>query len=117
MSSSKEEQLWNAASAGDLDLVTHLSAASSLDVNWIGPERGDASLHRDCRFGHLQIVQVLLKHPQIDVNLANAGGGTAVNLAGQEGHVEVVKLLTADIRIEVNWQANGGARSGLPTQI
>ena len=106
MSSPKEEQLWDAAHQGDVELVKSLSSDSSVNVNWIGPEKGDTSLHRACRFGHLEIVKVLLKHPLVDPNALNTGEVTPFFLACQEGHVEVVSLLLNNMSADINTPKN-----------
>jgi len=116
MSSSKDYQIWSAAEVGNLEVVTNLLAVdpavnhngAAVNVNWIGPEKGDTPLHRACRFGHVQVVKVLLEHPVIDVNAGNAGRATPLNIASQEGHVEVVKLLLADTRVDLNSPSGDG---------
>jgi len=102
MSDSKEQQLWESSTSGHLDLVKCLASDPGVNVNWIGPERGDTSLHRACRFGHLQVVEILIKHPMMDVNAGNVGKATSFNIACQEGFAEVVKLLMADTRVDLN---------------
>ena len=109
MSLSKEEQFWHAAGAGDLDIVKKLSSDPTLDVNWIGLERGDIPLHRACRFGHLLVVEFLLKLENIDVNDENERGASPFYLACQEGHTEVVSLLLADARIDIHHPNSNGA--------
>jgi len=93
--SSKEKQLWDACTSGDLDLVKLLlsdsavnlnkevynSGEPALDVNWIGPEKDDTPLHRACHFGHSQCVELLLKHPQVEMNAENAGQATPFYIA------------------------------------
>ena len=73
-----------------------------IDVNWVGKEKGDTPGHRACRFGHPEIVKVLLAHPAIEVNKGNKGGANPISLACQEGHMEVVSLLLADLRVDPN---------------
>ena len=77
MSISKERQLWQAATDGNLELVKKLAEDPSVDVNWVNDadERKDTILHRACRFGHLEIVKVLLGRKGIDVNKGNKGRG------------------------------------------
>jgi len=109
MSNSKGKQLWDACASGHLDLVKSLASDSGVNVNWIGPDRGDAPLHRASRFGHFEVVKFLLKHPKVDVNGENAGDGTPFSLACQEGHLNIVSLLMADTRVDVNKPMNEGA--------
>jgi len=99
----RELQLWEACSAGDLPLVAQLTAAGSkINVNWLGPEKGDGPLHRACRFGHLEIVKHLLQLPQVDINLWNTGKGTPFFIACQQDQADVVSLLLKDPRVVVN---------------
>ena len=104
MSSSltQEQQLWSASTCGNLGLVRLLTLHPAVNVNWIGPEKGDTPLHRACRFGHVPVVEFLLKHKQVDVNAGNARQATPFIIACQEGHNEVVSLLQADTRTDVN---------------
>jgi len=100
---SKEPDLWTAAGAGDADLIKALlSSEPPVNVNWVGPEKGDTPLHRACRFGHLHIVEILLRHPEVDVNAKNTGWATSFFLACQEGQLNVVTLLLADDRSHIN---------------
>ena len=108
MSASKEQQLWEACTSGDLDLVKSLANDPAVNVNWVGPERSDTPLHRACRFGHVEVVKVLLKLPKINVNAENAGKATPFYIACQNGHKEEVSLLLADTRIDVNKPMDGG---------
>ena len=106
MSRSKVQQLWDACTNGDLDLVKSLASDPDLNVNWIGPEKGDTPLHRACRFGHVEVVKVLLKHPKVNVNAGNAKKGTPFYMACSYGYKEVVSLLLANMRIDVNTPEN-----------
>ena len=74
----------------------------AVNPNWVEAQKSDTPLHRACQFGHHQVVQVLLKHPQIDVNAQDAEEATPLFLASQKGHTEVVALLVADKRVDVN---------------
>lgn len=99
-SGAKEQLLWEACTDGNLELAKELTKDGTVNVNWIGEDKKDSPLHRACRFGHLEIVRVLLAHPKIDVNLGNWGEASAFYLACQEGHLEVVRLLLGDPRVE-----------------
>jgi hypothetical protein len=116
MSMSKEQQLWDTCSIGNLSLVESIimnNDNSELDVNWIGPEKGDAPLHRACRFGWIDIVKFFLRkcpdYLQLDLNKGNAGGASPFYIACQEGHAEVVKVMMDDARIDVNHTEGDGA--------
>ena len=98
----QEHQLWTAAEEGNLSLVKSLASDLAINVNWNGPEKSDTPLHRACRFGHLEVVQLLLTLSTIDVNAGNKGNASPFSIACQEGHLEIVKVLLADLRVDVN---------------
>jgi len=45
----KEHKLWQACTKGHLEIVKELARDLSVDVNWVGEDRGDTPLHRACR--------------------------------------------------------------------
>jgi hypothetical protein len=51
--------------------------------------------------GHVEVVRLLLAHPDVEVNKGPADGATALIVASQRGHVEVVRLLLARQDVEV----------------
>ncbi|MFA6303242.1 MAG: ankyrin repeat domain-containing protein [Legionella sp.] len=59
-------------------------------------------LHLAAQNGHLKVVQDLLAHNNIDVNIDVANGATPLFMAAQNGYLEVVKALLAHKYIEVN---------------
>jgi len=105
---SKEQQLWKASTDGDLEKVNLLAGDETVDVNWVGEDRLDTSLHRACRFRHLEIVKVMLAHPKIEVNKGNKGDASPFFIVCQERHMEVVSLLLADQRIDPNKPKKNG---------
>ncbi|GBN59406.1 Ankyrin-2 [Araneus ventricosus] len=52
--------------------------------------------------GYLEILQELLRSPDIDVNRKNYYGVVALHIACAEGHMEVIKMLLAVKDIDVN---------------
>ena len=96
---SKERQLGDACTTGNFDLVNLLFVSDpAVDPNWVEAQKSDTPFHRACQFGHHQVVQVLLKHPKINVNIQDAEEVTPLFLASQKGHTEVINappLLTA----------------------
>ena len=116
--STPELMLWDACSNGDDTVVRALlntdepdvnPTDEAINVNWVGPDRGDTPLHRACRFENLQVVKTLLKWSAVDVNARNLGQGTPLYIACQNGRKEVVPLLLADRRTHVNKPENDGA--------
>ena len=75
MSLSKEHHLWIASAIGGLALVKDLLASLSfnperrLDLT----EQTPPFLPRAGCFGHIQVVEVLLQHPEVEVNVENEG--------------------------------------------
>ena len=102
MSASKEQQLWEACTSGDVALVQLLANDPSVNINWGDPEYNRTAFYRACFFGHRKIVEFLLSHPEINVNQQQNQGATPLNTACQHGHQEVVLLLLADNRIDLN---------------
>jgi len=109
MSHDKELQLWQAATSGDPESVAKLlETFPKIDVNWVGGEKGDAAIHRACRFGHTYIARLLLGDPRTQVEKGNAGGAPPFKIACQEGHADIVGMMLSDPRINVNLPARSG---------
>jgi len=51
--------------------------------------------------GHVEVVKLLLAHPDINVNVRNEGGQTPISLGCERGHVSVVRVLLKDPRVNV----------------
>ncbi len=68
------------------------------------------------REGHLQEVDELLKHSQLNVNAKNHVGATALIIATQRGHSEVVRKLLMDPKVDANVKITMIARP-LPRQV
>ena len=54
------------------------------------------AIRMSCKNGHLELVELLLKHPMVS---PQAEDDYCIRLASQNGHVEIVKLLLADDRV------------------
>ena len=50
----------------------------------------------------IALLRLLLKHPSIEVNLADDDGATALHMAVYHGKREALRLLLADPRVDVN---------------
>ena len=61
-----------------------------------------------CGTGHAKVVEILLKYPNIDVNIENNGRDAPLSGACHQGHFEVVKLLLNHTRIDVNIKDESG---------
>jgi len=58
--------------------------------------------------GQTKVVDMLLKHPNIDVNIRDNLGVTALICASENGHLKVVDMLLNHPNIDVNIQGNNG---------
>jgi ankyrin repeat protein len=70
-----------------------------------------------CGRGHVEIVELILSHSNVDINTQNKNGATALILASQNGHDAVVKLLLSHSDVAINTQADrwwDGTHNGLP---
>jgi ankyrin repeat protein len=54
--------------------------------------------------GHKGFVEILLQYKNVQTNLQNKDGNTALMLASIRGHKEIVQMLLQDKRIEINQQ-------------
>jgi uncharacterized protein len=90
--SPETDALLRAASAGNADTVRSLLASPNVDVNGID-EHGNTPLIQAARFGHDEVVTVLLIS-KAEVGTKNNEGKTALMLAAEGGHDQVVSMLT-----------------------
>lgn len=83
--------------------VHQLLKSNELEVNWRNQnEKFHTALHVACEFGYVEIVQLLLCHPQINVNLRGALHCTPLMHACKEGKLDVVEMLLEDGRADAN---------------
>jgi len=94
-----QEQLLDACSNGDHDLVRLLLSDPLLNLNdadvngdWIHP-MGATPFLTACQNGHQEVVSLLLADVRIDVNKPMDGGFTPFYIACFNGHKEVIELL------------------------
>jgi len=113
-----------AAWHGHLEIVQCLVRHPEICVNFCKRERGPgrplvpennyldyhklAPLHCAAQRGHLEIERCLLGHPQIDANLRDCGGRTALMHAACDGHLEIVQSLVQHPKIDVNLRSHFG---------
>ena len=65
-----------------------------LDINLIHVQEFNRSaLMLAAHLGHLEMIETLLKHPGINVDLQDVNGMTALYLAAREDHYEIAQLL------------------------
>ena len=63
---------------------------------------GNSAIHIASLSGHLGVVLVLLKHGNVDVNMANNKGETALHIALMSGHLGLVQALLKHSKVDVN---------------
>ncbi|MCP4747143.1 MAG: ankyrin repeat domain-containing protein, partial [Desulfobacteraceae bacterium] len=66
--------------------------------------------------GHVDVVNALLSHPDMDVNQRNDWGRTPLLVAAENGHIEAVKLLLSHLKIDVN-KADRWGRTALSKAV
>jgi ankyrin repeat protein len=92
-----------------IDKVSKLISSGRLDVNAGYDDSGNTFLILACNVGKsIEIVKLLLDTPEIDVNVQNKNGKTALMLAANNKETEVVKLLLKAPGMDVNIQDKDG---------
>ena len=109
MAQSKEEQLWQASTDGNLALVQELASDQSVDVNWGDAEVGRSPFYRACYYGHTEVVKYLMGLPSVDVCQKQNEGATPFCCATSRGKIDVVALLMDDQRVDINEGWKDGA--------
>ena len=99
--------LFDACVKGDIKLFRRFFSHELIDVNWTCGQT-TLLLNAACK-GHAGIVGLLLRRPDINVNLAQPGGATPLFVAAQQGHVGVVEQLLDREDINVNLATATGA--------
>ena len=102
------QQLYEAAEKGSPFEVSQILLTNpEVDLTWTNTEFLDwTPLHTAVANGHIDVVRVLLSHPNIDVNTRKAVEGTSVlSWAVYQRLYDIVELLLHDARVDVN-QAN-----------
>lgn len=87
-------QLWQAVRMGDTALVCDLLFRDGADPNWRNPQFHEYSpLLLATVIRRAGMVELLLAHPGINVNLPQAGGEVALHLACRWGSPAILQLL------------------------
>jgi len=102
------EMLWDAANDNDIAETERLFKLPEIDVNWKHSGADQTALHVACREDNIEIVKMLLLHPDIDVNITDKRGQTPFLIACYQGRTEVVKELLKDGRIDFNKRDHEG---------
>ena len=90
----------------NLKVVKALFANAAFDVNMPDPS-GLTPMAWACKENKLDLVQVLLERPDLDVNKISQDR-TALHFACEKGHFEIVKILLQNENIKVMAQDKTG---------
>jgi len=97
-----EARLWQFSKDGDVtQILSLLSSKPGLDVNWASQNDQWTALHRASKSGHATVVELLLAHPHIAVNVTNKKRQTPFALACACGSVQVVRVFLKDPQVNV----------------
>ena len=108
------DELIDAENWRDLQRLERLVRCSnSLDINKVDVD-GNTTLYNAALRGNLNVVRVVLGHPNIQMNKPAIDGSTPLYIASQGGHEEIVSLLLAASEILVN---KGNAKGISPLQV
>ena len=96
--------LCSAVKAGRPDIVRLLLSSAHTDVNRSDDSEGFAPLHFAVRQDEkaLELMDILLTDPRIDVNRRHAGGRSALFSAVRQGELPVVQRLLARTKIDLD---------------
>jgi ankyrin repeat protein len=85
-----------------IEAVKDLTSLVHLDINLKSGPNNTTALHEACLNGFKEGLELLLQHPDIDINATNNQGQTAIHCATQSNKVECLKiLLSAGARIDL----------------
>ncbi|OOQ89141.1 putative ankyrin [Penicillium brasilianum] len=85
--------LMTAAYQGHLDVVKSIIRNPKLDINKGSKLRGTTALMHGALGYEREVVDVLLTHPDIDINIQDKSGSTALVMAAEDGYRRVVETL------------------------
>lgn len=92
---SAEARLFEAATKGELDVVTVLLKIPGIDVNSRHDESENTPLYQASKWGRVGAVTALLAHPEMDIHALNKEGRSALWVAVLGRREKVVKRLLA----------------------
>ena len=98
--------LYLAARANHIQVIDTLLRFPQIEVN--ADVNGENALLIATEYGFTNVVELLLSHQQIDINLTKRGNqGSALFLASKMGYVSIVKMLLFQPQIDVNLKYGG----------
>ena len=85
------------------EFLSILKDHPGLDVNWNGCGNGWTYLLHLASFkGHVEIVKLLLAHPDIDIHLQDFMGQTPFSMSCDSGRFSIVKVFLKDLRVDIS---------------
>ena len=100
--------LFWASTRGHLQLAKNLLNNTRILVNRKRSTNEATALYQASKYGHFQIVDLILKHPAVDVNLPTLDRETPLMASTLNGHAEVAKKLLSVVNINVNYATFDG---------
>jgi hypothetical protein len=98
-----EQDLWQAAWDGDLEAFKKvLSDHPRVNVNWTDKTFGSTVLNTACIEDNLEMVEILLRRPEVDVNAMDKSGFAPVSLALYKDSDALWKAFAAHPRLDLN---------------
>jgi ankyrin repeat protein len=98
-----EELLFDAVESGNCEMAKELIAEHyDIDINWKSSVYGRGYLIIACSLGFTEIVELLLKHPKVNVNIEDEYKYTPLSAACIAKRPHLVKLLLDRPEIDVN---------------
>jgi ankyrin repeat protein len=97
-----------AASQSSGDLVQRLLMYDAINPNQKAADSDRSPLYNAARKGNLRVVEMLLAHPRLDVNIKDCMGNTPLHSAARAGHIDVIRLLLLRKDIDVQSKNNRG---------
>ena len=71
-------------------------------------EGGETPLHAACHSGDLEVITVLIHHPECTINCQNIFGNTPLHIACYKSHLEAVEAFSQHTGIDANLQNEDG---------
>jgi len=103
------QELWEAATVGDLEKVKSLLKSKFIDVNFQDKVLQRTPFYRACGHGHLEVVSYFIQDGRADITLHQGEGGSPIFVASSQNHVEITRLLLAQPQVDVNKPMHNGS--------
>jgi hypothetical protein len=103
-----ENALLMASKKGYSKTLQLLLKLDNIDINFSNNERGWSPLWTASRYNNPECVNILINHPEIQINKKTHFGITALQVASSIGNPECIKLLLTMPEIDVNIADNEG---------